>query len=86
LYFSRFGLDGAPVTNAVSVNTPLNNSKLGLGVSINDRIGPTQENTISADLSYTIPTSETVKLSFGIKATANLFNLDVSRLNPLITI
>jgi hypothetical protein len=23
-----------------------------------------------------------VKLSFGIKATANLFNLDVSRLNP----
>jgi hypothetical protein len=24
-----------------------------------------------------------VKLSFGIKATANLFNLDVSRLNPV---
>jgi hypothetical protein len=23
------GLDGAPVTNAVSINTPLNNSKLG---------------------------------------------------------
>jgi hypothetical protein len=40
-------LDGAPVTNAVSINTPLNNS-VGLGVSIiNDRIGPTQENTIS---------------------------------------
>jgi hypothetical protein len=43
--------------------------------------GPHSENTISADLSYTIPTSETVKLSFGIKATANLFNLDVSRLS-----
>jgi type IX secretion system PorP/SprF family membrane protein len=78
------GLDGAPVTNAVSVNTPLNESKLGLGVSvINDRIGPTHENTISADLSYTIPTSETYKLSFGIKATANLFDLDVTRLNPV---
>jgi hypothetical protein len=24
-----------------------------------------------------------VKLSFGIKATANLFNLDVNRLNPV---
>jgi hypothetical protein len=34
-------------------------------------------------LIYLIPTSETVKLSFGIKATANLFNLDVSRLNPV---
>jgi type IX secretion system PorP/SprF family membrane protein len=78
------GLDGAPVTNAVSINTPFNNSRLGLGVSvINDRIGPTVENTISADLSYTIPTSEKVKLSFGIKATANLFDLDVSRLNPV---
>jgi type IX secretion system PorP/SprF family membrane protein len=78
------GLDGAPVTNAVSVNTPLNESKLGLGISvINDRIGPTHENTISADLSYTVPTSETFKLSFGIKATANLFDLDVTRLNPV---
>lgn len=77
------GLDGAPVTNAVSVNTPLNDSRLGLGVSlINDRIGPVDENTISADLSYTVPTSETFKLSFGIKATANLFSLDNSRLNP----
>ena len=77
------GLDGAPVTNAVSVNTPLNSSRLGLGVSlINDRIGPATENTISGDLSYTIPTSETFKLSFGLKATANLFNLDNSKLNP----
>lgn len=78
------GLDGAPVTNAVSINTPINDSNLGLGVSIiNDKIGPTHENTISADLSYTIPTSETFKLSFGIKATANLFDLDVTRLNPV---
>jgi type IX secretion system PorP/SprF family membrane protein len=78
------GLDGAPVTNAVSLNTPFNESRLGLGVSIiNDKIGPIQENSISTDLSYTIPTSETVKLSFGIKATANLFDLDVSRLNPV---
>jgi type IX secretion system PorP/SprF family membrane protein len=78
------GLDGAPVTNAVSVNTPFNESRLGLGVSIiNDKIGPTHENTISTDLSYTIPTSETFKLSFGIKATANLFDLDVTKLNPV---
>ncbi|MFV8269565.1 type IX secretion system membrane protein PorP/SprF [Flavobacterium sp. GT2N3] len=78
------GLDGAPVTNAVSVNTPLNSSNLGLGVSlINDKIGPTTENTISADLSYTVPTSKIFKLSFGIKATANFFNLDVNRLNPV---
>ena len=77
------GLDGAPVTNAFSINTPINNSSLGLGVSVvNDRIGPTVENAISADLSYTLQTSETLKLSFGVKATVNLFSLDVDKLNP----
>ncbi|PWA06091.1 PorP/SprF family type IX secretion system membrane protein [Flavobacterium psychrotolerans] len=77
------GLDGAPVTNALSLNTPINDSNLGIGISfVNDRIGPTVENVISADVSYTIQTSEAYKLSFGVKATGNFFNLDVSKLNP----
>lgn len=76
------GLDGAPETSTFSVNTPLRNSDLGLGVSlVNDKIGPTVENTLSADLSYTIPTSESWKLSFGIKGTANLFNIDINKLS-----
>lgn len=76
------GLDGAPVTNAFSVNSPIENTNLGVGLSfVNDRIGPTVENTISADVSYTIPVSETYKLSFGIKGTANLFNFDRDKLN-----
>ena len=78
------GLDGAPTTNATSINTPISNSNLGLGLSfVNDKIGPTNENTISVDLSYTIPTSENFKLSFGMKATANLFNLNANKLNPV---
>ena len=77
------GLDGAPVTNTASLNTPINNSNLGVGLSVvNDRIGPTTENAISADVSYTVQASENYKLSFGIKGTANFFNLDRSKLNP----
>ena len=77
------GLDGAPTTNAFSINSPINNSNLGIGVSfVNDKIGPTNDNTISADISYTIPVSEEYKVSFGIKASGNMFNLDVSRLTP----
>jgi len=77
------GLDGAPKTNAISLNTPINNSNVGLGVSlVNDKIGPTTENQFSVDLSYTIPTSDNWKLSFGIKGSADIFNLDVSKLNP----
>ncbi|WP_163411386.1 PorP/SprF family type IX secretion system membrane protein [Flavobacterium ajazii] len=76
------GLDGAPETSSFSVNTPLGNN-VGLGVSlVNDKIGPTNENNISADFSYSIPTSATTRLSFGIKGSANLFNLDPSKLKP----
>jgi type IX secretion system PorP/SprF family membrane protein len=77
------GLDGAPETSSFSVNTPISNSNLGVGVSLtNDKIGPTSENNFSVDLSYTVQTSADFKLSFGIKGTANLFNLDINKLNP----
>ena len=76
------GLDGAPVTNNVAINTPLGDTNFGLGISIvNDKIGPTTENTISADLAYFISVSQNYKLSVGIKGTANLFNLEVNKLN-----
>ncbi|MFH7014536.1 type IX secretion system membrane protein PorP/SprF [Flavobacterium sp. FlaQc-52] len=77
------GLDGAPKTGTLSVNTPINNSHLGVGVSlVSDKIGPTNENTLSADLSYSIQVSAESKISFGIKGSANLFNLDINKLNP----
>lgn len=77
------GMDGAPQTGAFSIHTPISDSNVGLGLSfVNDKIGPVEENKISADFSYTVPTSESWKLSFGLKASANLFNLDVTKLNP----
>lgn len=78
------GLEGAPDTGTFSINTPFENSRLGLGLSfINDRIGPTTTNNISADISYTIPTSETWKLSFGVKGSASLFSLDPNKLTAV---
>jgi type IX secretion system PorP/SprF family membrane protein len=76
------GLDGAPQTNNVSVNTPIKNTNVGIGVSIiNDKIGPSDENNIAVDFSYTVPTSDNFKLSFGLKASANLLNIDFNKLN-----
>lgn len=78
------GLDGAPTTATASMNTPINNTNLGVGLSfVNDKIGPTVENTISADVSYTVPVSEATKLSFGIKGTGNFFKFDNSELNAV---
>jgi type IX secretion system PorP/SprF family membrane protein len=76
------GLDGAPITNTASMNTPINSSNIGLGVSIiNDKIGPSDENNLAVDFSYSINTSDSYKLSFGIKASANLLNVDFNRLS-----
>ncbi|WP_177761759.1 type IX secretion system membrane protein PorP/SprF [Flavobacterium sp. I3-2] len=77
------GLDGAPKTNAFSINTPIKNSKLGLGVSfINDEIGVSKDNTISVDLSYTIDlNNRDSKLSFGLKGSANILDVRFSDLN-----
>ena len=75
------GLDGAPVTNVFTINKPISNTNLGYGISIvNDRIGVSDNNTVSADFSYSIPLTSTSKLSFGIKASANWLSVDYNRL------
>lgn len=76
------GLDGAPQTNAFSVNTPLGDSKLGLGVNfINDGLGVMDENTVSVDLSYTIDLNNRgSKFSFGLKGSANMLSVEYSKL------
>lgn len=76
------GLEGAPVTNSFSINTPINDSNIGLGLSVlNDKIGPSSENNIALDFSYTISASQKYKMSFGIKASANLLNVDFNKLD-----
>ncbi|SDY04268.1 type IX secretion system membrane protein, PorP/SprF family [Lutibacter oricola] len=76
------GLDGAPVTTNASIHAPLNKSNVGLGLSIiNDKIGPSDESSVAIDFSYTILMSENYKLSFGLKASGNLLNIDFNKLN-----
>lgn len=76
------GLDGAPVTNVFSLHTPLKNNRLGIGLSVvNDKIGPADENAISVDFAYRIPMSGSSILSFGLKGTANLLNVDYTKLD-----
>lgn len=78
------GLDGAPRTNAFSINTPIANSKVGLGVSfVNDKLGVMSENTVSVDFSYTLDLGGRTnknKLSFGLKGSANMLDVAYSRL------
>ncbi|MEO9511164.1 MAG: type IX secretion system membrane protein PorP/SprF [Flavobacteriaceae bacterium] len=76
------GLDGAPTTQTFNFHTPLS-ERVGVGLSIvNDEIGngTSQETYFDADFSYTVPTSNDGKLSFGLKAGGHLLNLDFNKL------
>ena len=83
LYRSQWvGLEGAPQTGTFSMHTPIENSKVGLGVSLfNDKIGPSNETNLAVDMSYTIDVSYQYKLAFGVKGNANLINIDYTRLD-----
>lgn len=76
------GLDGAPRTQTLTLNTPIgSNNRVGLGFSVvNDEIGPTDETYLNLDFSYTIPTSDHGKLSFGLKGGVHLLNVDFNKL------
>ena len=76
------GLDGAPKTQTLTVHTPVS-ERVGLGLAIvNDEIGngTNQDTYFDAVFSYTVPISETARLSFGVKAGGHLLNIDFNQL------
>lgn len=70
------GLEGAPNTQSFTLDTPVAKN-VGLGLSIvNEEIGPSEEQYIDANFSYTIQSGQTHKLSFGIKGGGRVINID----------
>ena len=76
------GIDGAPKTQTVNFNTPIS-ERIGIGLSIvNDQIGngTNQDTYFDAVFSYSVPTSQNGKLSFGLKAGGHSLNIDFNKL------
>ena len=75
------GLDGAPKTTVVTVNAPIRKN-IGFGLSVfADKIGPVKEQNLFADISYTIQTSDTGNLAFGVKVGATFLDAQLSTLD-----
>lgn len=71
------GFDGGPITQTLSIHTPLRNDRIGLGLSfIEDDLGPENFTYLYGDFSYTIPTGSDGKLAFGLKAGFTQYSLD----------
>lgn len=76
------GLDGAPETQTFNLHSPMGYNGLGGGISVvNDVIGPTSETYIDFDISYTIQLDFDKQLSFGLKPSVHLLNIDFNKLN-----
>ncbi len=73
--------EGAPVTQSLTMHTPLSNEHMGIGLSIlNDKIGPTNMTSLVFDYAYRFNLTENSKMSFGLSVGANLFQADLSAL------
>lgn len=71
------GFKGGPITQTLSIHTPLRNDRIGLGLSfIQDDLGPQNFSYLYGDFSYTIPTGRDSKLAFGLKAGFTGFSFD----------
>ena len=75
------GIDGAPQTQSLSIDTPVGKN-VGLGISlVNDKLGPSEELFLDINLSYTIKLTNQSQLSFGMKGGGRLLNVDLTTEN-----
>ncbi len=71
------GLQGAPDSQTLSYDTPIGYSGVGLGINLtNDRIGPSNEIYLDANISYTVRTSDVGNLAFGLKLGGRHLGID----------
>jgi len=78
------GFAGAPVTQTLTVHSPVVNESFALGGSImRDEHGPVTQYGFMVDAAYRMFLSRNTKFAFGIKGGMNLFQGRFADLNPL---
>ena len=81
------GFEGAPNTQTASLNAPLANQKIGLGLNLTrNTIGISEKQTIDAIYSYRVNIGETGTLSIGLQGSARRYQIDYTdpRLNGIV--
>ena len=73
--------EGAPVTQSITMHTPLMNDHIGLGFSVlNDNLGPTNTTAVAFDYAYRFNLTENSKMAFGLSVDMNIFQANLSAL------
>ncbi len=73
---------GAPVTQTLTMHSPLKNQHIGVGLSVlNDKIGPTNNTSVFGNFAYIMKLNSKSKLALGLSAGANIWQSRLSTLN-----
>ena len=82
LYRSQWtGFKGAPVTQTLTLHTPLKNEHVGIGLSlVNQKIGPSNYTSVFFDYAYMVKLTEKSKLAFGLSAGMNIYQANLNSL------
>jgi type IX secretion system PorP/SprF family membrane protein len=74
------GMDGAPETYSFSMQAPLKNERIALGLNvISDQLGLEKRFYMFGDYSYMVPITEKSKLRLGLKAGFTNYSNDLSQ-------
>jgi type IX secretion system PorP/SprF family membrane protein len=75
------GFKGAPSTQTLTLHTPIVKQHIGLGFSvINDKIGPSNNTSVSVDFAYIMRLNEKTRLALGISAGMDIFQAKLANL------
>ena len=82
LYRSQWvDFKGAPVTQTLTLHTPLQNDHIGVGLSVmNDKIGPSNNTAVFADFAYRMKLNANSKLALGLSGGTNIFQASLNTL------
>ncbi|MFH2143066.1 MAG: type IX secretion system membrane protein PorP/SprF [Bacteroidota bacterium] len=76
-----FDFSGAPLTQTLTIYSPLTNEHIGVGLSVmNDKIGPANNTSFFGDFAYMMKINEKSKLALGLSAGVNVFQASLSDL------
>lgn len=73
------GIEGSPMTSALTVHSPIMNDKLGVGINfLNDRLGAKTVNGIYGNVAYILKLTNQLKLSFGARVGYAMYKFNFS--------
>jgi type IX secretion system PorP/SprF family membrane protein len=76
------GVKGSPETTCLSIHSPVMKRNLGIGLTLlNDKTGPRNVLAIYGNVAYILKLNERVKLSFGLNAGYNRFQLEYNNID-----